>query len=70
MRCTWHNGLGHIPTISPSEQTEMNDDEDDEENQQELGNVYTTTTMRRMNLPTEELGVQLLKLMWGECVEA
>ena len=48
----------------------MNDDEDDEENQQELGNVYTTTTMRRMNLPTEELGVQLLKLMWGECVEA
>ena len=61
---------------SPSQRTEMTDDEegeDDQENQQDLGNVDITTTTIE-NLQMKEKGINtifsLLKLMWGEFVDA
>ena len=54
---------------SPSQRIDMADDNDDEANDQELGSV-NNTTMTIENLKMKETGIQLLKLMWGECVEA
>ena len=53
----------------PSQRTETTDDEDSEENDQELGSVDNNTTIIE-NLQMKEKDIQLLKLMWGEFLDA
>ena len=55
---------------SPSQRIVMADDDDDDKvNDQDLGSVdNTTTTIEKLKM--KEIGIQLLKLMWGEFVAA
>ena len=55
--------------IGVSDGGDVTKDEDGKENDQELGSVdITTTTIEKMQ--TKETGIQLLKLMWGEFLDA